>query len=79
MDTAKYADTLADMTDEPSQCELCRGPLADDEPWVCSACAEDKMTWYDIDPSDIELARRDAMIERGYLNLAALIAGVSIA
>jgi hypothetical protein len=39
---------------------------------------EDTLTWYDLDPSDIELARRDAMIERGYLNLAALIAGVTV-
>lgn len=52
--------------------------LTDDELAELDTTEDDTMTWYDIDPSDIELARRDAMIARGYRHLAAVLAGATL-
>lgn len=66
MDTSKYYGDL-------DHCYSCERLLAPAEDVYCSSCQSKVLR--ELDPTDDDLARRDAMISRGYRHLAAILAG----
>lgn len=55
-------------------CTTCGRPLNDDEDFLCGPCMSRRMDDL-FDPTNDDLARRDAMIERGWRMLTAVVLG----
>lgn len=64
-------------TSDHEFCYACERLLASHEEVYCGPCGEQALASWP-EPSDAQLAQRDALIERGWRELAAVLAGIAV-